>query len=256
MIKERGLKQIIRGALSSGTTAPSPEIEVYPAEGENRKTGIIVFPGGGYGGLAEHEGKGYAEYMAAVGFTCFVVKYRLGSAGHRHPAMLEDALAAIHTVRAGAATFGIESDRIGVMGSSAGGHLTAHALVGWPAYGSEVSLRPDFGVLCYPVILSTGEHSHKGSMRNLLGEHPDEALLKSVSCETGVTSDTPPTFLWHTNEDAGVPMENSVAFAMALRQADVPFELHIYQKGRHGLGLGTAFDWAGDCVRWLGETLD
>lgn len=244
----------IRGTLESGTTGPSPEIECWIPDNNSRKVGIIIFPGGGYGGLADHEGEGYARHFSNEGIACFVVTYRLGSAGHRHPEMLEDALAAIGTVRRLADEFGIDPDKVGVMGSSAGGHLTAHSLVAWQKYESDVSLRPDFGILCYPVITSTGPYVNKGSIVSLLGEDPSSELLDEVSCEKHVSSDTPPCFLWHTGQDQAVPFENSTLFTSSLRECGVPFELHIYPTGRHGLGLGADFDWASPCIRWIEET--
>ncbi len=244
---------IIQGRLGSGTTSPAPEMMCWLPEQGATGVGVVIFPGGGYGGLAAHEGEGYARFLAEAGIAAFVVKYRLGSAGHRHPAMLEDALSAVAAVRSRAAEFGVDPRKIGVMGSSAGGHLTAHALVGWPQYASDVSLRPDFGILCYPVILSDGPYAHKGSMRNLAGENASPELLDELSCERHVTADTPPCFIWHTGEDAGVPLENSLAFAAALRQKKVPFELHVYNKGRHGLGLGAPFDWGRECLRWISD---
>jgi len=247
--------QTIKGSLDSGQTGPSPDIVCRAPEKPGSGIGIIIFPGGGYGCLAEHEGEGYARYLADAGVACFVVQYRLGSQGHRHPAMLEDALAAIATVRSRADEFGVDPTKLGVMGSSAGGHLTAHALVAWPQYESAVSLRPDFGILCYPVIASQGPFAHKGSMGNLAGPDAPVELLDTLSCEKQVTEDTPPCFIWHTGEDAGVPLENSMMFASALRQCGVPFELHLYHKGRHGLGLGAPFDWGRECLRWLEETM-
>jgi acetyl esterase/lipase len=242
---------IITGRLESGTTNPAPAIECWIPEQSGKGIGLLILPGGGYGNLAEHEGRGYAEHFSRAGISCFVVSYRLGSAGFRHPAMLEDALAAMHEVRSRAAEFKLDPRRIGVMGSSAGGHLAAHALVAWNRYKSDVSLRPDFGVLCYPVILSSGPKAHKGSMDNLAGGAASAPLLEELSCERHVTADTPPCFIWHTAEDAAVPAENSMAFASALRRHGVPFELHIYAKGTHGLGLGASFDWASDCLRWM-----
>ncbi|MEI6218392.1 MAG: alpha/beta hydrolase, partial [bacterium] len=215
----------------------------------------VRLPGGGYGGLAEHEGKGYAEFFVNAGIACFVVKYRLGTQGFRHPAMLEDALAAISTIRSSAAEFGVNPKKIGVMGSSAGGHLTAHALVAWNRYNSSESLRPDFGILCYPVIMSRGEFCHQGSMMNLLGENPAAELLDEVACEQHVTRETPPCFIWHTAADDGVPVENSMGFASALRRNGVSFELHVYAKGAHGLGLNAPFAWGSDCLRWIREEM-
>ncbi len=248
--------QTITGELKSGKTSPSPEIECWIPEDNPSGTGIVIHPGGGYGGLAEHEGKGYAEYFCKEGIACFVVQYRLGSAGHRHPAMLEDSLAAMYAVRSRAAEFGVDPNRIGIMGSSAGGHLTAHTLVAWDTYESDVPLRPDFGILCYPVIASHGITAHSGSMKNLLGDDPSEELLEEVYTARHVRSDTPPCFLWHTGEDQGVPLENSMLFASALREKGVPFELHLYNKGRHGLGLGAHFDWGSECLRWIMETIE
>ncbi len=245
----------IFGELASATSAPRPSIECWiPTRGASG-AGLLIFPGGGYGNLAEHEGRGYAEYFSAQGIACFVVNYRLGTQGFRHPAMLEDALAALYAVRSRAAEFAIDPHKIGVMGSSAGGHLAAHVLVAWSEYESEVSLRPDFGVLCYPVICSRPPHAHTGSMRNLAGEDIDAALLDALSCEKRVSAQTPPCFIWHTGDDAAVPVENSMLFATALRAQQVPFELHVYAQGRHGLGLEAPFAWGADCLRWMGETL-
>jgi acetyl esterase/lipase len=242
------------GHLPGAQTDPQPPIQVYPADPQARTgVGLIIFPGGGYGMLAEHEGRGYAEYFAAHGITSFVVTYRLGSAGFRHPAMIEDALAAIHTVRQAAEQWGINPARIGVIGSSAGGHLAAHSLVAYNRYRGAVSLRPDFGILCYPVIDVLGPHSHLGSRTNLLGSDPTEVQIDAVDILKHVSAQTPPTFLWHTVEDAAVPVENSLLLASALRAHGVPFELHIYERGRHGLGLGAEFTWAADALRWIAE---
>lgn len=242
------------GSLAGATTNPAPLITCYrPAPAQHNGHGLVIFPGGGYGALAPHEGKDYAEYFAAAGYTCFVVTYRLGTEGFRHPAMLEDALAAIGTVRARASEWGINPQRIGVMGSSAGGHLAAHSSTAYGRYPGGNSLRPDFTILCYPVIQVRGPYAHTGSRERLIGAEPSEELLAEVACVDAVTPQTPPCFLWHTVEDAAVPVENSIDFAQALRRNNVPFELHIYQKGRHGLGLNTELDWATNCLRWVRE---
>jgi acetyl esterase/lipase len=241
----------ITAHLTHATTHPAPEITCYIPDDNPHNIGLIIFPGGGYRHHAEHEGAGYAEFFCDAGIACFVVPYRVGTDGHRHPAMLEDALAAIETVRTRADEFGIHPDKLGIMGSSAGGHLTAHTSVAWHTYESPVSLRPDFAILCYPVIVSTGEFAHAGSMENLAGENPPRNLLESLSPDQHVSDKTPPCFLWHTVEDASVPVENSFIFASALRQHNVPFELHIYDKGRHGLGLSAPFDWSSACLRWI-----
>ena len=244
----------LNGSLEHSKTDPSPRIESYlPSPDRRNGIGLIIFPGGGYGGLAEHEGKGYAEFFRNEGICCFVVSYRLGSQGFRHPAMLEDALSALFTIRKMADSVGMNPAKIGVMGSSAGGHLTAHSLVSYDSYKSSISLRPDFGILCYPVIAMSGDYCHQGSRANLIGRNPSEELIREVSCDELVTPHTPPCFLWHTYEDAGVPFENSLLFAAALRRNAVSFELHIYHKGRHGLGLNADFSWANDCLRWIND---
>jgi len=245
----------LRGTLPGASTNPQPVIESYlPPPEERNGIGLIILPGGGYRALAAHEGKGYAEYFAQAGICCFVVQYRLGSDGHRHPAMIEDALAALHTIRSRATEWGIHAHKIGIMGSSAGGHLTAHALVAHKHYATAVSLRADFALLCYPVIMMSGEFAHEGCRTNLLGESPADALLRQVAVDKLVTAETPPCFLWHTVEDASVPVENSLIFANQLRHHNVPFELHIYPKGRHGLGLNTELAWGEAARRWIRET--
>jgi acetyl esterase/lipase len=227
---------------------------------------IIICPGGGYGGLARHEGQGYAEWLADHGIAGIVLKYRLGSKGYRHPAMLNDAARAIRLTRAKAAEWKIDPKRVGVMGSSAGGHLAStiltHFDAGKPDDADPVerySSRPDIGILCYPVI-TMGPNTHGGSKENLLGKDPTPELVELLSNEKQVTKDTPPCFLFHTWEDKAVKVENSIAFAEALRKAGVPFDLHIYQKGGHGMGLagtgpvraeGILHPWTNDCLYWL-----
>ena len=234
-----------------------------PAAGKRNGATMIVLPGGGYGGLAEHEGAGYAEFFAAHGTTAYVLKYRLGSNGYRHPTMLNDVARAVRLVRTFAKRDGLDPARIGVIGSSAGGHLAStivtHFDAGKPDATDPVereSSRPDLGVLCYPVI-SLGEFAHAGSRKNLLGDNPPADLVKFLSNELQVTKDTPPCFLWHTVEDKAVPVENSLLFASALRRAGVPHSLHIYEKGAHGLGLGRADrpapPWAEQLLYWFKE---
>jgi acetyl esterase/lipase len=225
---------------------------------------IVICPGGGYGGLAPHEGGQYAQFLNEAGIAGFVLKYRLGSSGYRHPAMLQDAARAVRLVRARAGEWQVDPKRIGIMGSSAGGHLASTLLTHFDAGKPDAadvierqSSRPDLGILCYAVI-SLGEFGHRGSMNNLLGKDPSPELVRLLSNELQVTKETPPCFIWHTYEDGGVPVENSLQFAEALRKAGVPFDLHIYQKGPHGLGLGTRewnpekrHPWTRDCIFWL-----
>ena len=227
---------------------------------------MVICPGGAYVGLANHEGEHYARFLNEQGVAGFVLKYRLGSAGYRHPAMLQDAARAIRTVRAKASEWKLDPKRIGIMGSSAGGHLASTLLTHFDSGKSEAAdpiekenSRPDLGILCYPVITMTAnEFAHKGSIQNLLGKDPSPDLLKEVSNELHVTKDTPPCFLWHTDEDKGVLVENSLFFAQALRRAGVVFDLHIYEKGPHGMGLGSReynpakwHPWTKDCAFWL-----
>lgn len=230
---------------------------------------MVVCPGGGYGSLADHEGKDYALWLNDQGITAFVLKYRLGSAGYRHPIELGDAARALRLVRASAATWHLDPKRIGIMGSSAGGHLAStlltHFDAGDPSAADPIdreSSRPDIGILCYPVI-TMGDKTHHGSRDNLLGKNPSPELIQLLSNELHVTKDTPPCFLYHSAADAAVPVENSLMFAEALRRAGVPFDLHIYEKGRHGTGLGfIPYDkyvrgklhpWTRDCEYWLKE---
>ena len=239
-----------------------PTLTPWLAREPNGKA-IIVCPGGGYGALAvDHEGKQIAQWLNSQGISAFVLRYRLGPK-YRHPAMLNDAQRALRTVRARAAEFLVNPDKIGIMGFSAGGHLSATAATRFdPGNASHadaierVSSRPDFAVLAYPVITLTDElYVHKGSRRNLLGDAPDAALVESLSNEKAVTRETPPCFLFHTDADTGVPPENSVLFYLALRKHGVPAELHIYEKGPHGVGLAWSdialSSWPARLADWL-----
>jgi acetyl esterase/lipase len=249
------------GAL--GTEAKDiPTLTAYtPPSGQANGASMVILPGGGYGGLAPHEGEGYARWLATQGVTSYVLKYRLGSAGYRHPVMLQDAARALRTVRAWARRDGLDPQRIGIMGSSAGGHLASTLLThfdpGQPDAADPIereSSRPDLGILCYPVI-TLGEFTHQGSKNHLLGPQPDPALVELLSNELQVTPQTPPCFLWHTADDPAVPVENALLFASALRRARVPFDLHVYQHSPHGLGLPShnpkAPAWDLACLAWL-----
>ncbi|HVC99441.1 MAG TPA: alpha/beta hydrolase [Pirellulales bacterium] len=223
---------------------------------------VIVFPGGGYGGLADdYEGHEVADWFNSFGVTAMVLKYRLAPRYH-HPAPLNDAQRAIRLVRARAGEWQVDPRRIGILGFSAGGHLASTAGTHFDAGRSDAaeaidrqSCRPDFLVLSYPVVTMTGEFTHVGSRNNLLGENADAKLVEYLSNEKQVTPETPPTFMFHTNEDSAVPPENSVLFYLALRRAKVPAELHVYEKGRHGVGLGqkdpALASWPALLVTWL-----
>ena len=240
-----------------------PTLTPYLCASNATGAAMVICPGGGYAHLAPHEGNDYALWLNQHSVTCFVLKYRLGSSGYHHPAMLNDAARAVRWVRAHADGYKIDSHRVGIMGSSAGGHLASTLLTHFDAgdtNSSDIverqSSRPDLGILCYAVI-TMGEFTHKGSLHNLLGTNPPPELVKNLSNELQVTPNTPPCFLWTTFEDQAVPMENTMQFAEALRENHVPYDLHVYQKGGHGMGLKDKFPfahphpWASDCLFWL-----
>jgi acetyl esterase/lipase len=250
------------GALGK-EDADQPSLAIYlPPAAARTATGVVVCPGGGYGKLAmDHEGRQVAAWLNARGVAAFVLKYRLGPRYH-HPAPLQDAQRALRYVRAHAAEFHLAPDRIGIWGFSAGGHLASTAGTHFDAGDAGAadpidrqSSRPDFMILAYPVITLTAEYTHKGSRQNLLGDNPDPKLVESLSNEKQVTPQTPPTFLFHTTEDTGVPPENSIAFYLALRKAGVPAEMHIYEHGQHGVGLAPAdpilSTWTGRLADWM-----
>jgi acetyl esterase/lipase len=248
-----------------------PTITVYRPD-PSRATGasVVICPGGGYGFLAtEHEGKDVAAWLNSLGVTGVVLKYRLAPKYH-HPSMLRDAQRALRTVRARSKDWGLDPKRVAILGFSAGGHLASTAAThfdpGNPDADDPVerqSCRPDLAILIYPVIALAAPYAHAGSRKNLLGDDPPRGLVESLSNEGQVTKETPPTFLAHTNEDKGVPAENSLMFALAMRKAGVPVELHLFEKGVHGLGLGTGWSsrkippdeafqaWPRLCATWL-----
>lgn len=224
-----------------------PTLTVHlPAAGAANGCAVVICPGGGYQHLAmSYEGHDVAEWFNKFGVAGFVLKYRLAPDYH-HPAPLLDVQRAIRLVRERAADWHIDPHRVGVMGFSAGGHLASTAETHFDSGKADASdpidhqsCRPDFAILAYPVITMSDKFGHGGSKKNLLGPHPEKGLAESLSNETQVTAQTPPTFLFHTAEDNAVPVENSVEFFLALRKAGVPAEMHVYEKGRHGLGLGT-----------------
>src|SRR6266567_6173845 len=231
-----------------------------PAREKATGAAVIVFPGGGYTHLAEHEGRPVAEWLNSLGITSFVLKYRLGPRYH-HPAPLQDAARAIRTVRARATEWNIDPNRVGILGFSAGGHVAStigtHFDSGKPDASEpieRVSSRPDLMILIYPVI-TMREFTHAGSRRMLLGDNPSSDLVALLSNEEQVTKETPPAFLVHTANDPAVPVENSLRFAEAMTKAGVPFELNIYERGPHGFGLGgkdpILSTWPQRCAEWL-----
>jgi acetyl esterase/lipase len=244
-----------------------PTITVHlPAPRIANGCAVVICPGGGYQHLAmSYEGHDVAEWFNTFGVAGFVLKYRLAPDYH-HPSPLLDVQRAIRLVREKAGDWHIDPHRVGVMGFSAGGHLASTAETHFDAGTADASdpidhqsSRPDFAILAYPVITMTDKFGHGGSKKNLLGPNPEKGLAENLSNESQVTAQTPPTFLFHTAEDSAVPVENSVEFFLALRKAGVPAEMHVYEKGRHGLGLGTrdpkiAFalgTWPGRLHDWM-----
>ena len=246
--------------------ADRPSLTLYlPPKDKANGAAVVICPGGGYGGLAfDHEGHQVGRWLNSFGVAGFIVRYRHRGTGFGHPAPLQDAQRAIATVRSRARQWNVDPRRIGILGFSAGGHLASTAGTHFHKGKSDaadpldrVSCRPDFMILVYPVISFTEPFTHRGSMHNLLGAKPDRKLVELLSNERQVTRQTPPAFLIHTHGDNGVPAENSVAFFLALRKAKVPCELHVYEKGGHGFGLGVpgtpkaTAAWPAACEGWL-----
>jgi acetyl esterase/lipase len=254
--------------LARGTTDEDrPAIVPYqPPADKATGAAVIVCPGGGYIRRAEdHEGRQVAEWLNSFGVAAFVLRYRVGQPdghGYRHPVPLMDAQRAIRTVRARAREWNVDPDRVGILGFSAGGHLAStagthfdHGQADAPDSVERVSSRPSFMILVYPVISLGTKYAHRGSRQALLGDDADPRLADDLTNETRVTTLTPPTFLVHTTEDTTVPVENSVLFYLALRAAAVPAELHVYERGRHGLGLAPGDaglgSWPERCREWM-----
>ncbi|MCC9601867.1 alpha/beta hydrolase [Stieleria sp. JC731] len=244
-----------------------PKLIVTLVKSDQPTAAIVILPGGGYGGHAiGHEGYDFAEWFKERGVSSAICTYRLrgkGNAGkgYGHPIPLNDAQRAIQTLRSNASKWNIDPERIGVIGFSAGGHLCATVSTRYADTDagtdpiSKVSSRPDFSILCYPVIAFGKDHTHKGSQRNLLGPDADEATIADTSGEAHVSEQTPPTFLFHTAADKAVPPQNSLDYYYALANNKVPAELHIFPEGRHGLGLAKdqpgASVWPSLCEKWL-----
>ncbi len=231
------------GATGS-TPEDIPSIQLYqPSTDKASGAAIVVCPGGGYGRLAPHEGHDIAVWLNSIGVTAVVLKYRLGPR-YQHPVMIQDVMRAIRFTRSKASEWKIDPNRVGVMGFSAGGHLASTAATHFDAGDptakdpiERIKSRPDLAILCYAVITMNDPHTHKGSRKNLLGDAPSQEMMDLMSNEKRVNAATPPTFLFHTVDDAAVPVENSLLFAAGLRKAGVPHELHVYERGRHGVGL-------------------
>jgi len=240
-----------------------PALTIYmPPNTTGPMSAVIVAPGGSYARLSMNlEGRAPANYLNTLGIAAFVLRYRLGPRYH-HPIELGDAQRAIRTVRARAAEWHIAPDRIGFMGFSAGGHLASSVSTHFDNGKADAAdpidragSRPDFAILAYPVISLVEPWTHQGSKTNLLGDAPDAALARSLSSETQVTASTPPTFIYHTNADTVVPVENAVAYFLALRRAGVTAEMHVFRNGAHGTGLAqqdpALAEWPRLLANWL-----
>lgn len=250
-----------------------PTLKVFlPEKGKANGTAVVVCPGGGYSHLAmAHEGIEVAKTLNAMGITAFVLKYRLPSDEtmiDKTIGPLQDAQQAIRMVRQRAVEWGVNPARVGILGFSAGGHLASTAgthfmknklagsgeAAGNSATGGNVSLRPDFMVLLYPVISFSDTIGHRGSRDNLIGKNPDASLIQEYSNELQVTEQTPPTFLVHAEDDKTVPVSNSIHFYEALQHNKVPAEMHLYPKGGHGFGMHNATtkdEWTERLKNWL-----
>ena len=245
------------------TEADVPAVTVFlPRTMAQDTPAVVICPGGSYARLASnHEGRQVASFLNSMGVAAFVLRYRLGPKYH-HPIELGDAQRAIRLLRSHAAEWRIDPSRIGIVGFSAGGHLAMSASTHFDAGNAAASdpvdragSRPDFAVLGYPVISMTAPWTHAGSRTNLLGEQPDPEVARDLSGENAVTANTPPTFLFQTTEDTVVPAENSVHYYLALLKAGVPAEMHVFEKGAHGVGLANdnpaLSQWSALLANWL-----
>jgi acetyl esterase/lipase len=251
------------GILQSTSQVSIPTLSIFlPKETKPNQTAVIICPGGGYSHLAfDKEGTKVADWFNSIGIAAFVLKYRMPTdltMKNKNVGPLQDAQEAIRYIRQNATKWNIDPSKIGILGFSAGGHLASTASTHFDdkVYEStyKVSARPDFSLLIYPVISMENDITHKGSQTNLLGNNPSQELINSFSNEKKVTSQTPPTFLVHATDDTAVIPENSINYYLALKKNGVTSELHLYEKGGHGFGLGvkdTNKFWTKDCIEWL-----
>jgi acetyl esterase/lipase len=260
-LDRHALKQAI--ATNCIEHIPEATVTFFPANNTNG-TAVVICPGGGYGGVCYgREGVVVARWLNKLGVTVFVLKYRLPREGFVHPSPLLDAQRAIRYVRSNASEYGLDPERIGIMGFSAGGHLASTAGTHFD-YGDKtakeaidrVSSRPDFMILVYPVITLEEPYVHKGSRRNLLGDRKNNVeMLQYLSNNLQVTSFTPPNILIHARDDSGVKVQNSILFNQSCLTAGVSSELRIYEQGGHGFDLGRAGTdsalWPSQCAQWL-----
>ncbi|QDV65417.1 alpha/beta hydrolase [Crateriforma conspicua] len=261
----------VPGATQTGE-GDVPQLIVTHAESRDAVPAVVILPGGGYHGRAmDHEGYQIADWFRSMGFTSAICTYRVrgqgnDGKGYGHPYPMTDAQRAIQTVRANAKEWNVIPDKIGVIGFSAGGHLASTVSTHFADTNvqqgdqiAEISSRPDFSILCYPVIAMGVDFTHAGSQRNLLGTDPDPRLVALMSNDKQVTARTPPTFLFHTAADTVVPVKNSLVYYQACVDHGVPAEMHVFPEGRHGVGLAKeisgASAWPDLCRDWLQRTV-
>jgi acetyl esterase/lipase len=253
-------KEGIAYNISKVTT---PTLAVFlPENNKINNTAVIICPGGGYSHLSiEKEGTKVAQWLNSLGIVAFVLKYRLPSdliMNNKSIGPLQDAQEAMRIVRRNAKKWNLDVNKIGIIGFSAGGHLATSLSTHYNEnlYNKidSVSARPDFSILIYPVISMKNEITHKGSQINLLGASQSNASINFFSNEMGVTAEIPPAFLVHATDDLSVPVQNSINYYLALKKHNVPAELHLYERGGHGFGLGvkeTSQYWTNQCENWL-----
>lgn len=242
-----------------------PTLILYPAKRNPSGTAVVICPGGGYGGLAMgHEGHEIAKWLNDNEISAFICDYRHRGKGYGHPYPMMDAQRAIRTVRTNAKKWKVDPNKIGIIGFSAGGHLASscatHKSIGKFDETDPINqsaCNPNFAILCYAVIGFDKPYTHRGSQRNLIGADADKELVAFYSNEDQVSEETPPCFLWHTGEDKGVPVENSLQFYLSCKKNGVSAALHVFDKGRHGIGLAKGFKgadaWPELCIDWIGE---
>ncbi len=243
-------EMIARSGSGNGTfQSCKPNMTFYPAKSTTPSGCVIVCPGGAYAmKTMDYEGEEIALMLNDNGINAFVLDYRLSP--DLNPSPVNDAMRSIELARDLAQELGFLADKVGILGFSAGGHLAASAGTMW----TNGKSRPDTMILCYPVI-SMGKYTNIESRTNLLGDTANSGLISDMSCENRVDRQTPPAFIWHTANDEAVPVENSLIMANALAAKSVPFELHIYPEGTHGLGLAkdnpVVSTWSSHCIAWL-----
>jgi acetyl esterase/lipase len=247
--------------IQSISNVNTPSLACYFPKTTNG-TAILILPGGGYDHLSMFkEGHKVAEWLTTFGLTAFVLKYRLPNdkiMTDKSIGPLQDAQEAMRLIRVNASNWNLKDDRIGILGFSAGGHLTStlstHFNLKTYTSNKTVSARPDFSILVYPVISMKNEITHKGSQKSLLGSNPSKKSIDQFSNELWVTSETPLTFIVHATDDKSVSVENSIRYYQALKKNNVSVEMHLYEKGDHGFGLGikdTSSFWPSQCIEWL-----